>query len=64
MLIVYHVPTARMMLGETNMLLIGMIAVIVGLLYVAERSPDSDSQQREKLKLDKQLYLNLRSKQF
>lgn len=53
------------MLEETNMLLLlGMIFVIATLLYVAERSPDSDSQQREKLKLDKQLYLNLRSKQF
>ena len=52
------------MLEEINMLLLGMIAVIVGLLCVAECTPDSDSQQREKLKLDKQLYLNLRSKQF
>ena len=64
MLTVYRVQTVKMMLEEINMLLLGMIAVIVGLLYVAERSPDSDSQQREKLKLDKQLYLNLRSKQF
>ena len=46
------------------MLLFGMICVIAVLLYVAERSPESESQQREKLKLDKQLYLNLRSKQF
>ena len=46
------------------MLLFGMICVIAVLLYVAECSPVSDSLQREKLKLDKQLYLNLRSKQF
>ena len=53
------------MLEETNMLLLlGMIFVIATLLYVAECTPDSDSQQQEKIKLDKQLYLNLRSKQF
>ena len=55
----------KMMLEETNMLLLlGMIFVIATLLYVAERSPESDSLQQEKIKLDKQLYLNLRSKQF
>ena len=55
----------KMMLEETNMLLLlGMICVIVILLYVAEHSPESDSLQQEKIKLDKQLYLNLRSKQF
>jgi hypothetical protein len=46
------------------MLLIGMIGIIALLLYIAERAPESDSLQQEKLKLDKQLYLNLRSKQF
>ena len=46
------------------MLLFGMICVIAVLLYVAERGAETESQQREKLKLNKQLYLNLRSKRF
>ena len=64
MLIALAVLMAKTMLEGIDMLLLGMIAVIVGLLYVAEHSPESSSIQREKLKLDKQLYLNLRSKQF
>lgn len=42
------------------MLLIGLITVIVGLLYISESQPEDVSLQREKLKLDKDLYLNLR----
>jgi hypothetical protein len=44
------------------MLLLGMIGVIVVLAYIAERQPTRESLEREKLKLDKQLYLNLRRK--
>jgi hypothetical protein len=64
MLIVYLVPMVKTMRGEINMLLLGMIVIIISLLYIAERTPESENLQREKLKLDKQLYLNLRSNRF
>jgi hypothetical protein len=45
------------------MLLLGMIGVIIALAYIAEHQPAGESLQREKLRLDKQLYLNLRKTQ-
>lgn len=44
------------------MFLISCIAVIVLLLWIAESQTDVDTLAKEKIKLDKQLYLNLRSK--
>jgi len=59
MLIALVVPTVKMMQGEINMLLLGMIAVIAILLYINEQGTET-SQSREDLKLAKEFYLKKR----